>query len=45
MNAESNHAWWLAAMMNGGGGMFSRPLTVTRNIFGTSHRTSQRTIR
>jgi hypothetical protein len=32
-------------MMNGGGGMFSRPLILTRNIFGTSHLTNARTVR
>jgi hypothetical protein len=45
MNAESNQAWWLAAIMYGGGGMFSSPLTVTRNNFGTSQRTSPRMMR
>ena len=45
MNAESNQAWWFAAMMNGGVGMFSRPLTLTRNIFGTSHLTNPRMMR
>src|SRR6266478_3731344 len=45
MKAESNQAWWLAAIMKGGGGMFSSPVTVTRKIFGTSQRTKRRTIR
>jgi hypothetical protein len=32
-------------MMKGGGGMFSSPLTLTRKILGTSHRTNPRTMR
>jgi hypothetical protein len=39
MNAGSNQAWWFAAMMYGGDGMFSRPVTVTRNNTRTSHLT------
>jgi len=42
MNAGSNQAWWLAAMMYGGEGMFSRPLTLTRNRCRTSQRTMRR---
>jgi hypothetical protein len=30
MKSGSNHAWWLAAMMYGGRGMFSSPVTVAR---------------
>jgi hypothetical protein len=41
MNAGSNHAWWLAAMMKGGLGMFSVPVTLTRK----NTRSSARTIR
>jgi hypothetical protein len=40
MNAGSNQAWWLAAMMYGGLGMFSRPVTVTRKRCVTIQRTS-----
>jgi hypothetical protein len=42
MKAGSNQAWWFAAMMYGGDGMFSRPLTVIRNMCSTSHRTMPR---
>jgi hypothetical protein len=42
MNAGSNQAWWLAAMMYGGEGMFSRPLTLMRNRCRTSQRTMRR---
>lgn len=40
MNAGSNHAWWLAAMMNGGFGMFSSPVSAMRKTWRTIHRTS-----
>jgi hypothetical protein len=40
MNAGSNQAWWLAAIMYGGEGMFSRPVTVIRKRCRTSHRTT-----
>ena len=40
MNAGSYQAWWLAAMMNGGSGMFSSPVTVTRKRCVTSQPTS-----
>jgi hypothetical protein len=39
MKAGSNQAWWLAAMMYGGDGMFSSPVTVIRKRCTTSHRT------
>jgi hypothetical protein len=42
MKAGSNHAWWFAAMMYGGFGMFSSPVTVTRNRCVTIHRASRR---
>jgi len=42
MNAGSNQAWWLAAMMYGGEGMFSRPLKLMRNRCRTSQRTMRR---
>jgi len=42
MKAGSNQAWWLAAMMYGGDGMFSRPLTLIRKRCRTSHRTIRR---
>jgi hypothetical protein len=42
MKAGSNQAWWFAAMMYGGDGMFSRPLMVIRNRRRTSHRTRRR---
>src|SRR6202011_2720537 len=42
MNAGSNQAWWLAAMMYGGEGMFSRPVMVTRNRCSTSQWTIRR---
>jgi hypothetical protein len=42
MKAGSNQAWWLAAIMYGGVGMFSRPVTVTRNRCVTIHRASAR---
>src|SRR5690349_16713807 len=41
MNAGSNHAWWLAAMMNGGFGMFSSPVSVTRKRWVTTQRTTR----
>src|SRR5947199_8417611 len=42
MNAGSYQAWWLAAMMNGGFGMFSTPVTLTRNRARTSSRAARR---
>ncbi len=42
MNAGSYQAWWLAAMMNGGFGMFSFPTTVMRNRWVMIHATSRR---
>src|SRR5690348_12069351 len=42
MNAGSYHAWWFAAMMNGGFGMFSTPVTLTRKKVRTSSRTTRR---
>jgi hypothetical protein len=45
MKAGSNHAWWFAAMMYGGAGMFSSPVTVTRNRTWTSHLTMRRMTR
>jgi hypothetical protein len=42
MKAGSNHAWWLAAMMNGGFGMFSRPVMVTRKRCVMIHRARAR---
>jgi len=42
MKAVSNQAWWLAAMMYGGFGMFSSPPTLIRNSSRTIHPTSRR---
>ncbi len=42
MKAGSNHAWWLAAMMYGGSGMFSTPATVIRKKCSTNQRTIRR---
>jgi hypothetical protein len=42
MNAGSNQAWWFAAMMYGGRGMFSTPVTVTRKRCDTTQRASPR---
>src|SRR6266581_6054997 len=42
MNAGSYQAWWLAAMRNGGFGMFSTPVRLTRKRVRTSSRTVRR---
>src|SRR5579859_2646875 len=42
MKAGSYQAWWLAAMMYGGCGMFSTPVTLTRKRVRTSSRTARR---
>jgi hypothetical protein len=45
MKAGSYQAWWLAAMMKGGLGMFSWPVTDTRQKILSSRRTSPMTRR
>ena len=45
MKAVSYQAWWLLAMMKGGGGMFSRPSTVVRKTWKTIQRTTAKTAR